>query len=166
MKTDLNRREWLRRTGLLMVGLFCVAVLSFTAMGAQSAAADQDAYVDQQGGLRWRGSNDEVALFGVNYYTPFTVDYAEVRKLGGDHRQTILDDVAHLRRLGLGCIRVHCFDREFSDAEGNLIDNHHVELQHFRLSAVQIRRIFRRWPRKMLLSTAIPPRPNRQYRKS
>lgn len=91
----------------------------------------QDAYVDNQGVLRGRGSNEEVALLGVNYYTPFAVDYEAIRKQGGDHRRTILDDVAHLRRLGLGCIRVHCFDREFSDAEGNLIDNHHVELLDF-----------------------------------
>ena len=38
------------------------------------------------------------------------------------------DDVAHFRRLGLGCIRVHCFERQFSDREGNLLDNEHLAL--------------------------------------
>lgn len=87
--------------------------------------------MDAQGVLRWADGGGEVALFGVNYYTPFTIDYAELARLGIDHRQTIRDDVAHFRRLGLGCIRLHCFDREFSDAEGNFIDNRHVELLDF-----------------------------------
>ena len=99
-----------------------------------SPVADKEAYVDKQGVLRWNGSSDEVTLLGVNYYTPFTVDYSEIKKNGGDHCQAILDDVAHFRRLGLGCVRIHCFDREFSDAQGNLIDNHHVELLDFLIS--------------------------------
>ena len=49
----------------------------------------------------------------------------------------IRDDVAHFRRLGLGCIRVHCFDREFSDAEGNLVDNRHLELLDFLIDECQ-----------------------------
>jgi len=103
------------------IGLVCVGL----------AAADREARVDAQGVLRWADDGGEVALLGVNYYTPFTVDFAELARLGLDHRQTIRDDVAHFRRLGLGCIRLHCFDREFSDAEGNLIDNRHVELLDF-----------------------------------
>lgn len=92
------------------------------------AAADRLARVDAAGVLRWCDDASEVALLGVNYYTPFTVDYAELERAGLDHRQVILDDVAHFRRLGLGCIRIHCFDREFSDASGNFINNRHVEL--------------------------------------
>lgn len=95
------------------------------------AEADRSARVDAQGILRWADGGGEVALLGVNYYTPFTIDYSELARLGIDHRQTIRDDVAHFRRLGLGCIRLHCFDREFSDAEGNFIDNRHVELLDF-----------------------------------
>ena len=95
------------------------------------AEADRLARVDAEGVLRWAGDPGEVALLGVNYYAPFTVDYAEIGRLGLDHRQVIRDDVAHFRRLGLGCIRLHCFDREFSDAEGNFIDNRHVELLDF-----------------------------------
>ena len=93
--------------------------------------ANREARVDAEGVLRWVDDGGEVALLGVNYYTPFTIDYSEIKRLGFDHRQAILDDVAHFRRLGLGCVRVHCFDREFSDAEGNLIDNHHMEMLDF-----------------------------------
>ena len=110
-------------------GLF--AALAALAMASLAAESDRLARVDAEGVLRWSDDAGEVALLGVNYYTPFTVDYAEIGRLGLDHRQVIRDDVAHFRRLGLGCIRVHCFDREFSDASGNLIDNRHVELLDF-----------------------------------
>jgi hypothetical protein len=78
--------------------------------------------------LRWTDTGGEVALLGVNYYTPFTIDHAALKRLGLDHRQVMRDDVAHFRRLGLGCIRVHCFERQFSDREGNLLDNEHLAL--------------------------------------
>ena len=137
-------RDWMldvRSVGfsfLLLSLLFSV----FLAEGRQAetdrwplaTAADKTAYVDKQGVLRWNGSAEEVALLGVNYYTPFTVDYSEIQRAGGDHRQAILDDVSHFRRLGLGCVRIHCFDREFSDAQGNLVDNHHLELLDFLIS--------------------------------
>jgi hypothetical protein len=98
---------------------------------AQGGAVNREARVDAEGVLRWTDGGGEVALFGVNYYTPFTVDYAAATRLGLDHRQVIRDDVAHFRRLGLDCLRVHCFDREFSDAAGNIVDNHHLELLDF-----------------------------------
>jgi hypothetical protein len=95
------------------------------------AESERFARVDREGVLRWTDDEREVSLLGVNYYTPFSVDYAEIERLGLDHRQVIRDDVAHFRRLGLGCIRLHCFDREFSDTEGHFIDNPHVELLDF-----------------------------------
>lgn len=117
--------------------LFLLSVLLSGAIEAGAAQADRLARVDASGVLRWCDDGSEVALLGVNYYTPFTIDFAELSRLGCDHRQVIREDVAHFRRLGLGCIRVHCFDREFSDAEGNLIDNRHVELLDFLLDECQ-----------------------------
>ena len=105
----------------LVISLSCVCL----------AGADRPMKVDEAGVLRWADDGGEVALVGVNYYTPFTIDYAEVKRLGIDHKQVIRDDVAHFRRLGFGCIRVHCFERQFSDADGNLLDNTHVDLLDF-----------------------------------
>jgi hypothetical protein len=98
------------------------------------AGAASTAAVDSGGVLRWSGSGEEVALMGVNYYAPFSIDYAGIGSVGADHRRAIREDAAHLRRLGLGCIRLHCFDREISDGEGNLIDNHHMELLDYLIS--------------------------------
>ncbi|HRR34957.1 MAG TPA: cellulase family glycosylhydrolase [Kiritimatiellia bacterium] len=109
-----------KRTGIAAVGLLLAQALL--------AGADRLARVDAEGVLRWADTGDEVALLGVNYYTPFTIDYAALKRQGRDHRQVMRDDVAHFRRLGLGCIRVHCFERQFSDREGNLLDNEHLAL--------------------------------------
>lgn len=68
------------------------------------------------------------AWFGVNYYPPFSVDYDEIARSGLDHRAVMRDDVQHFRRLGLDGIRLHCFDRQISDSEGNLVVNEHVRL--------------------------------------
>lgn len=90
--------------------------------------ANRPVSVDKGGVLRWQNDGTEVALMGVNYYPPFSVDYRRLKEMDADFRAVIRQDVAHFRRLGLGCIRLHCFDREFSRANGEMIDNEHVEL--------------------------------------
>ncbi len=107
-------------------------LLAGTGMGSACfAEAERFVRVDAEGVLRWTDDASEVSLLGVNYYAPFSVDYAAIEHLGVDASQVIRDDVAHFKRLGLGCIRIHCFDREFSDSEGNFIDNQHVERLDF-----------------------------------
>jgi hypothetical protein len=86
------------------------------------------AKVDAEGVMRWADGGGEVALFGVNYYPPFTVDYKAIKEQGLDFSQVMREDVAHFRRLGLTCIRIHCFDRQFSTHEGAFVANHHVAL--------------------------------------
>ena len=90
--------------------------------------ADRWCRVDESGVLRWRDGDSEVALFGVNYYAPFTVDYEGLHLLGKDHRRTIDRDVAQFDLLGLDAIRLHVFDRQVSDELGNLLKNEHLDL--------------------------------------
>ena len=66
--------------------------------------ADRFAKVDAEGVMRWTDDGSEVALFGVNYYPPFTVDYKLIKENGLDFSQVMREDVAHFRRLGLTCI--------------------------------------------------------------
>ena len=68
------------------------------------------------------------ALWGVNYYAPFSLDYNCLAEQGADIRAEMRKDVAHFRRLNVNLLRVHCFDRQISDAEGHFIDNEHVAL--------------------------------------
>ena len=102
----------------------CCTVLSLFA----APRADREARVDAGGVLRWTDDKAEVALVGINYYPPFTVDFKALTERGADIRQVMREDVAHFRRLGLGVVRIHCFDREFSRADGAFVDNIHVEL--------------------------------------
>jgi hypothetical protein len=76
--------------------------------GAQRAAQRKqgDVYVDKQGVLRWQQGKQEVALFGVNYTTPFAYAYRAHQQVGVSHEQAIAQDVYHLSRLGLDAFRV------------------------------------------------------------
>lgn len=94
---------------------------------ALSRPADRPVRVDA-GVLRWADDGREVALFGVNYYTPFALDYRALGQVGADRDLAIKRDVAQFVRLGLDVIRLHCFDREISDPGGNLVDNDHLRL--------------------------------------
>ena len=98
--------------------------------------------VDPQGVLRWRDDSSEIALFGVNYYAPFTVDHEGLTALGEDPRRTIERDVAHFQRLGLDAIRLHVFDRQVSDLEGNLVASEHLDLFDYLVSCCRQRGIY------------------------
>jgi len=45
--------------------------------------------VDKNGVLRWEKGRQEVALFGVNYTTPFAYSYRAVQRRGVPHEQAI-----------------------------------------------------------------------------
>lgn len=90
--------------------------------------ADRAAQVDANGVLRWTDDRSEVAIVGVNYYPPFAIDHAELKRVGADIPAVMREDVAHFRRLGLGCVRIHCFERQFSTPDGAFVENEHARL--------------------------------------
>ncbi|NNG17043.1 MAG: hypothetical protein HKM89_11230, partial [Gemmatimonadales bacterium] len=90
--------------------------------------------VDERGVMRWTTTGDEVALFGVNYSAPFAHAYRALGYLDADRKQAIDSDVLHLARLGLDAYRIHVWDRELSDAQGNLVENDHLNLLDYLLA--------------------------------
>ena len=116
----MKSTKFYRRLGAAAVAL-CMAE-------AFADVANREARVDGEGVMRWTDDGSEVALWGVNYYTPFTVDYAAMKARKLDLKAEIRRDVEHFRRLGLDSIRIHCFDRQFSGPNGEFVDNEHVEL--------------------------------------
>lgn len=109
--------------------VMCSAIVICSACAAMSVPpASRTADVDAEGVMRWKDSGDEVSLFGVNYYLPFAFDFRDVSAMGLDFRRVLEEDVAHFRRLGLSCIRIHCYDRQMSSRSGALIENRHLEL--------------------------------------
>ena len=106
------------------------------------AQASRFAKVDAGGVLRWQDDGEELALFGVNYYAPFWHNYPDLKAVGAVHKEVIDQDVAHFARLGLDAIRLHVFDREVSNDEGNLLDNEHLELLDYLILRAKERGIY------------------------
>ncbi|MDQ2771275.1 MAG: cellulase family glycosylhydrolase [Bacteroidota bacterium] len=100
-----------------------------------------DVFVDAHGVLRWQKSKQEVALFGVNYTTPFAYAYRAQQRLNVDHEQAIRQDVYHLARLGVDAFRVHVWDVEITDTAGNLLENEHLRLLDFLVNELKRRGI-------------------------
>jgi hypothetical protein len=98
--------------------------------------------MDAEGVLRWQDDGSEVALFGVNYYPPCSIDYANLEVLGVGHKETIDRDLLHFQRMGLDAMRLHVFDREISDEKGNLLDNDHVDLLDYLIAEAKQRGIY------------------------
>ncbi|MBN2213541.1 MAG: hypothetical protein JW723_04795 [Bacteroidales bacterium] len=98
-------------------------------------------YVDKQGTMRWVTDNSPLALFGVNYTTPFAHAYRAHQRLGIPHEKAIDEDVYHFARLGLDAYRVHVWDCEISDTLGNLINNEHLRLFDYLLYRLKERGI-------------------------
>ncbi|MBT3291226.1 MAG: cellulase family glycosylhydrolase, partial [Victivallales bacterium] len=120
------------------LSLFAVLV----SVAVSASPAERPAVLGKDGVLRWQDTRREVALFGVNYYVPFAMDYELLKRRQLDHRQAIRDDLEHFRRLGLDVIRLHCWDREISDRQGNLLDNEHLALLDYLLAEARKRGIY------------------------
>jgi hypothetical protein len=114
---------------LWLVPLIGAALGLGTSLQAQEPVA-----VDERGVMRWTATGEEVALFGVNYSTPFAHAYRAHGYVGADRRQAIDADVLHLARLGLDAYRIHVWDRQVSDREGNLVDSDHLDLLDYLLA--------------------------------
>ena len=97
--------------------------------------------VDRAGVMRWAADGREVALFGVNYAAPFAYDFQALTRLGVDPKRAIDQDVAHLARLGVDAYRIHVWDREVSDREGNLLANAHLDLLDYLIARLSARGI-------------------------
>jgi len=92
-------------------------------MLALAAPAERPVVLDGQGVLRWADDQSEVALFGVNYYAAHWHHYLNLGTVGADRMKVVEQDVRHLKRLGVDLLRIHVFDRELSDRQGNLLLN-------------------------------------------
>ncbi len=132
----------MKSTSYLTVTLLIFLAFGQTTSYAQKVESTQGpVYVDSKGVLRWQSSDAEAAFFGVNYSTPFAFAYRAHKALGVDIEQAIQDDVYHMARLGFDAFRVHVWDTEISDVEGNLLENEHLRLFDFLLAELKKRNI-------------------------
>lgn len=66
-------------------------------------------------------------LWGVNYLAPFNHNFVNIQQAGVQLKSAIDTDIAHLKLMGVDFIRVHLYDREITDNQGNLIENAHLQ---------------------------------------
>src|SRR5690606_11614503 len=133
-----------RRPGRLPLALLALQLFIAGALAAQpggAAAAQPPTYVDDQGVMRWTGSNEEVTLFGTNYYAPFSQTYRALNVMEKDHKAAIDEDIYHLARLGFDAFRIHLYEVEITDSLGNLLENHHLDLFDYTLQKMHERGI-------------------------
>ncbi|MBN2611406.1 MAG: cellulase family glycosylhydrolase [Bacteroidales bacterium] len=125
--------------GVVFISLF-ICLLPTPAQQSKSVPKSST-YVDKHGVLRWASDKSEVALFGVNYTTPFAHPYRMHKRLNIPHEKAIDQDVYHFARLGFDAFRVHVWDCEISDTLGNLIENEHLRLFDYLLAKLKERKI-------------------------
>ncbi len=100
-----------------------------------------DIYVDKKGVLRWIANNKEASFYGVNYTLPFAHAYRAINYLNKNHKEAIDKDVYHFSRLGFNAYRIHIWDVEISDGEGNLLNNDHLDLLDYLIAKLRERNI-------------------------
>jgi hypothetical protein len=100
-----------------------------------------DVFVDDSGIMRWGHNQEEVKGFGVNYSVPFAHAYRSGKKMGVDLKKEMRNDVYHFSRLGFDLYRIHIWDTEISDEQGNLLDNEHLDHFDFLINELKQRGI-------------------------
>lgn len=106
-----------------------------------SVSSQDNTYVDDEGIIRWEPSGEEVTGFGVNYSAPFAHAYRSAEKLGIDIKAEIDKDLYYFSRLNFDLYRLHVWDTEISDTEGNLLENEHLDAFDYLLSELKKRKI-------------------------
>ena len=97
--------------------------------------------VDKNGVMRRSDNGAEVSFYGANYTVPFAHAYRALESLGIDHKRAIDRDVYHFSRLGLDAFRIHVWDVEIADAQGNIIENEHLDLLDYLIYKMEERGI-------------------------
>ena len=116
----------------LIKSLLCLSCLSYTVLAKESKTSKEHAYV--KNGVVYLANGEELKHFGFNYNAPFAYSNKSILATGADIKQTIDMDIQHMKRIGTNAYRVHVWDREISDADGNILDNAHLELMDYLLA--------------------------------
>ena len=122
------------------ITLFLILLTVFCGLKAQEKKTFP-LYVDNQGVLRRTSTEKEVSYCGTNYTLPFAHSFRAADYLGVDRFKVIDNDVYHFARLGFNAFRLHLWDVEISDKDGNLIENEHLRVLDYLIKKLQERNI-------------------------
>jgi Cellulase (glycosyl hydrolase family 5) len=120
-----------------------VMLLFVIAIPAVSAQKNTDLIkIGKNGRMVWKSNNQEAYFWGVNYTAPFAHAYRQIGRLGYDRKEAIDADTYHLSRLGINAYRIHVWDCEISDGDGNLFANDHLDLLDYLIHKLEQRGIY------------------------
>lgn len=123
---------------LVSVAMFSLAACATT---PSSARQKYSVFVDSDGVMRRSDSKEEVSYYGTNYTVPFAHAYRALCRLGIDRKEAIRRDVYHMARLGINAFRLHLWEAEICDAQGNILENEHLDLLDFLIAELEKRGI-------------------------
>jgi hypothetical protein len=120
-----------------------VVLVTCVSPGLRAQPATRAVVLDREGVLRWRDTNEEVALFGANYTLPSAGDFRAAGYLGLDRKKLVDEDMAHFARMGWNALRISFWgDWENTDRAGNLIANEHLDLLDYLIAKARARGIY------------------------
>ena len=93
-------------------------------------------------GVIYDADGKVVRLFGVNYYAPFNHNYYNIAELGKDHFRAVDVDFRHFAEMGVRFLRIHLYDREITDCEGNLVENGNLDVLDYVLKKCEEQEIY------------------------
>ena len=125
---------------IVVLSLLYVGIISSAGQEKQSVPVDK-IYIDKKGVMRWSDTGKEASFFGVNYTLPFAHAYRAIGYLNKERKKAIDKDVYHFARLGFNAYRIHIWDVEISDGQGNLLANDHLDLLDYLISKLKERNI-------------------------
>lgn len=73
-------------------------------------------------------NGEKVKLWGVNYYAPFNHNFYNIEELGKDHFAAIDEDIRHFKLMNIDFIRMHLYEREITDRDGNIVENQNMKV--------------------------------------
>lgn len=124
----------------LLILTFICLISAFVKVQGKSSSTPI-IYIDGNGVMRWSDTRREASFFGVNYTLPFAHAYRAIGYLGLDRKAAIDKDVYHISRLGLNAYRIHLWDVELTDGQGNLLENEHLDLMDYLIAKLKERNI-------------------------
>lgn len=93
-------------------------------------------------GTIYDACGEKVKLWGVNYYAPFNHNYCNLEELGKDHFRAIDEDLRHLKLLGVDFIRMHLYEREITDRQGQVVEGHNLQVFDYLIDQCERHGIF------------------------
>lgn len=128
-----------RTITLLLILCFVLIVDAAQIESSTSDSKRKFAFVKE--GIFYLPNGEQVKHLGVNYSPSFAFGFRSIKQLNISHQSAIDMDIDHIHRLGLNAYRIHVWEKEISDSDGNIVINEHLKLLDYTISELSKRNI-------------------------